>query len=147
MDREGRRIMKTDWAVLAVLVAVLLAGLALGGCSAGEGVAPDDPELAILQRAEDIPYCTRDSQCGRGGACVANECVGEIEVHECFPDPCTAADGPSCVDTTNDAYNCGGCGVLCPWGTAKLIGCLGGVCYRVEPTAEEWTSINAAGGI
>ena len=122
----------------------LLIALLLTACAADDGTAPDSPELPILQRAEDVPYCTRDSQCGKGGSCVANDCVGELEEHVCYPDPCTDADGPSCVDTSNDAYNCGGCGIRCPWGTAKLIGCTDGLCYRVEPTAEEWESIREA---
>jgi hypothetical protein len=119
--------------------------LLLTACAAADaGDAPDAPDLPILQRAEDVPYCTRDSQCGKGGSCVDNLCVGELEEHVCYPDPCTEADGPSCVDTSNDAYNCGGCGLKCPWGTAKLIGCTDGLCYRVEPTAEEWANIEAA---
>lgn len=122
-----------------------LLALLLTACAADSGDAPDAPWLPITQAAEVVPYCTRDSQCGKGGSCVANECVGEIEVHQCFPDPCTEADGPSCVDLSNDAYNCGSCGAKCPWGTAKLIGCTDGLCYRVEPTAEDWAHIEAAG--
>jgi len=133
-DEEGAR----------VVIYVVLLSLLLTACGGDDGTAPDSPELPILQRAEDVPYCTRDSQCGKGGSCVANDCVGELEEHQCFPDPCTEAAGPSCVDTTNDAYNCGSCGSKCPWGTAKLIGCTDGVCYRVEPTSEEWESIREA---
>jgi len=48
--------------------------------------------------------------------CVAGECDFPISVQSCGAGGacCTAQDGtPSCVDTTSDMNNCGGCGIVC----------------------------------
>jgi hypothetical protein len=105
-------------------------------CAADDGTAPDAPDIPIVQAAES-PYCTRDSQCAGDATCApdGSHCVGEDpDAHPC-PAPagtCAASDDPSCVDTTNDSYNCGGCGIRCPWGTAGVIFCVDSVCYSAS---------------
>jgi len=111
---------------------VLLLLVMAAACAADDGTAPDTPEMLILQAASGAPYCTADSQC-RGGAYCAedgSECVGEDPI-PCPPPAgtCAASDDPSCVDQSNDSYNCGGCGIKCPWGYDGVIFCIDSVCY------------------
>jgi len=112
----------------------LLLALLLVSCAADDGTAPDDPSLPIVQAAEGAPYCTRDSQCEGPATCApdGSACIGEEpDAHPC-PAPagtCAASSDPSCVDQSNDSYNCGACGARCPWGYDGLIWCLDSVCY------------------
>ena len=48
----------------------------------------------------------------------------------CSPDPCPSATqcGQSCVDTDNDAQNCGGCGLSCAEGELCIEGSCGVAC-------------------
>ena len=93
--------------VMLLLVAV--------GCAADDGRAPDDPLLPIVQAAGE-PFCTDGAQCSVG-ECVDNDCPDE--------------PAHPCGDTREDRYNCGACGVRCPWGSLGAIWCAEGVCYGV----------------
>lgn len=110
----------------------LLLALLLTACAADDGQAPDEPEQPIVLAASGAPYCTADSQCEHGQTCAADgsACVGAPDSHPC-PPPAGTCDGsvPSCIDQSNDAYNCGACGVRCPWGWDGIIWCLDSVCH------------------
>jgi hypothetical protein len=96
----------------------LLLALLLVSCAADDGTAPDDPSLPIVQAAAS-PYCTRDSQCEGPATCApdGSRCIGEEpDAHPCpaAAGTCAVSSDPSCVDQSNDSYNCGACG----WATS-----------------------------
>jgi len=110
----------------------LLLALLLTACAADDGQAPDEPDIVITLAASGAPYCTADSQCEHGQTCApdGSACIGAPDSHPC-PPPAGTCDGsvPSCVDLSNDAYNCGACGNRCPWGYDGIIWCRDSVCH------------------
>jgi len=111
----------------------LLLALLLTACAADDGTAPEEPEQPIVLAASGAQYCTADSQCEHGQTCAADgsACVGAPDSHPCPPPAgtCAVSDDPSCVDQSNDSYNCGACGVRCPWGYDGVIFCIDGICH------------------
>lgn len=83
----------------------------------------------LAARADAAAACPAGQYSGSGGRCLCRS-SGRPSVGGVCPCPSGTTDcGGTCVDTSRDALNCGGCGQACPPRTCQgPPSCLGGAC-------------------